>query len=394
MKRCGDNRWWIDDAILHVRREREPWAVVKGVVSLAVSAGISLFLVKERSWNPGWLYGAVFTFGYGLYSALGVWEVSLDRVRGKVSWAWGVGVLQFRWTRRVEDFDRVRLFLREDSEERDVRLAGSGKEQRVASGDDPDEVLALAEAVVRHIRLGLQVGTGRVRPPGELDSPERARALAQLSARLQGAEGGAALEALRPAPVEVPAPPPGCRVQVREEDGQWRLSLPEPGWVEGFRFQSWVGVGALVLTVGVSGYLLSLHLDTLTLLMVMPFPLVLGLLGASFAWKAAMGAITTCHFSVSRPGLEVERSTSGLAHPQRIAAHLIRDIDVRDHADGAPMTGVLKPSTCPMLIIERYDGKLLALGAGLPREELEWAAAVLRQRLAGEARAGQTAHGA
>ncbi|WP_257461609.1 hypothetical protein [Archangium lipolyticum] len=387
MRRCGANRWWIDDATLHVRRERGVKRVLKGVAALALSAAGSFFLVKGGSWDPQALLLVALAFAYGLKSTLGVWEVSLDRVRGKVSWVWGLGVPMFRWSRRVADFDRVRLFTQEQSPVRDVRLVGPGRDQLLASGTDPDEVFALAEAVVRHVRLGLQVGTGRVRPPGELDSPERARALAQLSARLQGAGAGSLLDASRSEPIEVPAPPPGCRVRVHEGDGQWRLILPEPGWVNGFRVQFGMGVVTLVLTVGVCGYLLSLSMEALLYLTVMPFVLVLGLFGARFVWKAAMGAITTCHLSVSRPGLAVERSTSGLTRPIRIPAHLIRDIDVRDHSDGAPMTGVFEPSTCPMLIIDRSDGKLLALGAGLPREELEWAAALVRQRLAAEAEA-------
>ncbi|QRN97741.1 hypothetical protein JRI60_01240 [Archangium violaceum] len=387
IRRCGANRWWIDDARLHVRRERGVKRVLKGVAALALSAGLSLFLVKAGSWDPQGLLAVALSLAYGLQRALGVWEVSLDRVRGKVSWVWGLGVPMLRWSRRVADFDRVRLFTQEQSPARDVRLIGPGRDQLVARGADPDEVFALAEAVVRHVRLGLQVGTGRVRPPGELDSPERARALAQLSARLQGVGEGSALEASRSEPIEVPEPPPGCRVRVHEEDGQWRLILPEPGWVNGFRFQFGMGVVTLMLTLGAGGYLLSLTLETVSLLMVMPFVLVLGLFGARFMWKAMMGAITTCHLSVSRPGLAVERSTSGLTQPLRIPAQLIRDVDVRDHSEGAPLMNLFDPSTCPMLIIDRYDGKQLTLGAGLPREELEWAAALVRQRLAREAEA-------
>jgi hypothetical protein len=387
IRRCGANRWWIDDATLHVRRERGVWRVLKGVASLALSAGLPFFLVKRGSWDPPGLIIVALTLAYGLQSVLGVWEVSLNRVRGKVSWAWGLGVPMFRWSRRVAEFDRVRLFILEQSSGHNVRLVGPDRDQLVATSTDSDEVLALAEAVARHVRLGLQVGNGRVRPPGELDSPERARALAQLSARLQGAEAGSALEASRSGSVEVSTPPPGCSVRVHEDDGQWRLILPEPGWVMRLRFQFAAGVGMLVLTVGAGGYLLSQGMETVFLLTVMPFVLVIGLFGAHSMWKAAMGAITTCHLCVSRPGLSVERSTSGLTHPLRIPAHLIRDVDVRDHSDGAPLFEFFDPSTFPMLIIERKDGELLALGAGLPREELEWAAALVRQRLAREAEA-------
>jgi hypothetical protein len=35
-----------------------------------------------------------------------------------------------------------------------------------------------------------------------------------------------------------------------------------------------------------------------------------------------------------------------------------------------------------MLVIEREDGSSVVLGAGLPREELEWVAARLRQEMA------------
>ncbi|WNG47659.1 hypothetical protein F0U60_28685 [Archangium minus] len=45
--------------------------------------------------------------------------------------------------------------------------------------------------------------------------------------------------------------------------------------------------------------------------------------------------------------------------------------------------GLLRVSgaTVPMLVIERRDGKTVAVGEGLPREELEWAAARIRQEL-------------
>jgi hypothetical protein len=76
------------------------------------------------------------------------------------------------------------------------------------------------------------------------------------------------------------------------------------------------------------------------------------------------------------------RFGSGEARPTRIPMQQIRDVDVRLHSDGAPKVGVSREPTTPMLIIDQTQGGLVALGAGLPREELEWTAGRLRQVLA------------
>jgi len=91
------------------------------------------------------------------------------------------------------------------------------------------------------------------------------------------------------------------------------------------------------------------------------------------------GVHTSWSITVSRWGLDLRSDGPRQDPPARLAAGLIRDIDVREQEGG---TLRVSDSTCPMLVIERHDRTTIALGEGLPREELEWAAARLRQELA------------
>jgi hypothetical protein len=99
------------------------------------------------------------------------------------------------------------------------------------------------------------------------------------------------------------------------------------------------------------------------------FFLVIGGLALLDAWSKAHA---TWRFSVSAQGLEAERTGSGKSQLVRLDARELRDIDVRDAGSGKS----------PILVIERIEGERLAVGEGLPREELQWVASRLRQALA------------
>ncbi|PTL79744.1 hypothetical protein [Vitiosangium sp. GDMCC 1.1324] len=394
MKHCGSNRWWFDDAKLVIRRERGPADVFKGLVSLAVSAGL-VFLLTKMGLDLQIVFYALAAFGYGLYATLGVWEVSLHRVTGRASWRWGLGWPFFSREKAVSDTDRVRLVSANTESSSSVsartcqvELAGVTASELLAGSDSYDEALELAEAVALHLRRGLQVDDGRIRPVEELESPDRTRARAELEARLlRGFEAPPAPAGI-PGPRSLPAapvspPPPGCRVLVHVEREQRVVELPAPGWVGAYRLQAFVCAVLLLLPVGFGAYLYPLGLSGGLIAMMTPLLLILLGLGGFFWRRTLQGVGTTWRITVSRRGLELVRTRRGEHKTTRLAAGSIRDIDVREHAGETLRVGngAGRPS-CPMLIIERWEGPLVALGEGLPREELEWTAARLREELA------------
>ncbi len=107
MRTCGSNRWWREEAKLFIRRERGATELVVGVACLLVSVGLGLYVVRAEDWSPTLVLCALGLFCLGLYNALGVWAVTLDAGRGRVSWAWGLGWPLFHRTRRLTGFDRV-----------------------------------------------------------------------------------------------------------------------------------------------------------------------------------------------------------------------------------------------------------------------------------------------
>jgi hypothetical protein len=250
--------------------------------------------------------------------------------------------------------------------DRSVQLVGEGSERHhLSASNDTDEVMALAEAVALHTRLGLQVGDGRVRPFAEPSSP------------------GVAKEER---PVRIPV---GTRVEVREAGGQLELRLPAPGWEGGFRSRAIAGGLLWVLPCGVIGYVLSLRASVSDILIWLlglgAMALVSFVSGGVFLRRALVGARTTWRLTLSRQGLEVVRSGSGAPQHTRVPARFLQEFDVREFAEGAAGVGLFLAATSPMLVIEREDGPQVMLGAGLPREELEWVAARLRQEMAKQA---------
>ena len=350
MKQCGGNQWWSDGAKLVIRRQRRSVDILKGLCALAGSAGLAWFMRSDLG-----LQGAFYVLVgvcYGLSSALGTWEVTLHRVSGRGSWRWGLGVPLYSWSKEVTDTDRVQLVTSKGTTSNwrtnaySVHLTG----EDLAGSDDYDEALELAEAVAHHMRLGLQVDDGRVlagptEPPTESLSP----------------------------------PPPGCRVQVRAVGEQRVVELPAPGWVGSYRLQAGVCSVLMLVPVGLAGYLHSRHLSWQTIAMLSPLLLLPGVFSGYFLRGIWAGVHTSWSITVSRWGLDMASAGPRQQPPTRLAAQLIRDIDVREQEGG---TLRVSDSTCPMLVIERQDGKTIAFGEGLPREELEWAAARVRQELA------------
>ncbi|MFL5359117.1 hypothetical protein [Archangium sp.] len=393
MKRCGGNRWWVDDATLVIRRERGLWDVLKGLGVLVLSAGLVRLWKGGEPGVDGVGY-VVMGAGYALYSALGAWEVTLHRVTGRVRWRFGLGVPLFKRERAVADTERVQLLGKRGRRTGasplktfGVNLAGVSGAAPLAGSDDYAEAFALAEAVARHLRRGLQVEDGRVRAVEELDPPERARALAQMEARLLGAGEAAALASTRPVEPPLP-PPPGCRIQVREEGEQRVVELPAPGWVGLYRLEAVAGGLVLLASLGSLGLFLSVRHTLMGLpgLFRLLLPGLLGLLllplglGGFVLRRTWARTRTVWRITVSGRGLEVVHAGPGAPLTTRLAAGLIEDVDVRDLVD--VRMRLHGGQAIPLLVIERRDGAALLLGEGLPREELEWAAARVRQELA------------
>jgi hypothetical protein len=402
MKTCGSNRWWLEDARLFIRRERGAKELLLGIACLLVSAGLGFYVVRAEDWDHRLVVVVLGTFVLGLYNALGVWEVTLHGGRGRVSWAWGLGVPLFQRTRPLTAFDRVQVTTPEHRSNEPVRAkdcvvqlaGGNGAPHLLAGSDDRDEALTLAEAVARHARLGVQVGGGRVRSYEELVSsaPGSARARPSTEAPLgtRVGDGRARSDEARDEGTGVDSafvepslpPPPGCRVQVREAEGRLEVLLPAPDWEGGYLSRAVVGVLLVGLALVACGFVASLRTSwelfaAVALIMLVP----LGA-GVAFVRRALEGVRTTWRVTVTRPGLEVVRDGRGAPQTTRVPALVIRDVDVRVHREGAPGVGLFQEATCPMLVIERQDGTHHTLGAGLPLGELKWAAARLRQALA------------
>jgi hypothetical protein len=368
-KECGSNLWWLDDAKLHIRRQRKAVDILKGVFALAASAGLAWLLTRMVDLQAA--FYMLFGVGYGLYSALGAWEVTLHRASRQASWRWGLGIPFFSRQTQVTDTDHVQLVTPKAQGSDDSRINKYSvhlASRTLAGTDNPEEAFALAEAVARHLRLGLQVDDGRVRPFEELASPERARALSSP-----------ALAELKP--VE-PSHPPGCRIQVREQGEQRIVELPAPGWVDAYRLQAGVSAVLMLLPLGAVGYLYSLHASWSVMGMMTPILLIVAGLGGFILHATRTGLHASWCISVSRRGLEVASTRPGnTLPPTRWAAGLIRDIDVREQTGDSMLVGVSGRPSCPMIVIQREDGTLISIGEGLSRAELEWAALRIRQEL-------------
>lgn len=354
MKQCGGNQWWIDGAKLVIRRQRRSVDIYTGLGALAGSAALAwLYLQKPKLDYLGMFYVLVGVC-YGISSALGTWEVTLNRVSGRGLWHWGLGVRLFSWNKVVANTDRVQLVTAKGTTSDwrttaySVHLTGGSKSEDLAGSDNYDEALELAEAVARHMRLGFQIDDGRVQagPAEPLSSP----------------------------------PPPGCRVQVREVGEQRVVELPAPGWVVSYRLQAGVCSVLMLAPVGLAAYLhLRHHVSWQTVAMLSPLLLLPTVFSGFFLRGVWEGVHSSWHITVSPWGMEL-KSVGPRAEPAtRWGTRLIREIDVREQTGGNMR---VSDSTCPMLVIERHDGTTVAFGEGLPREELEWAAARIRQELA------------
>ncbi|PTL77784.1 hypothetical protein DAT35_42015 [Vitiosangium sp. GDMCC 1.1324] len=379
MKRCGDNQWWVDGSQLVIQRERKRSRLVIGGALLFTAAASGAWLVARPGPFLLPLLVLVLSLANGLDQLLGVRRIVLERgAQGRVTWGWGLGIPFFQSERPLAAFTHVRLLTSGSQSQRappgNVSIHGPGATALpLSSTREEDEALALAEAVARHVGLGLQVDGGRVRSFEETTAREGSRFRSWNQERPPRSEP----VALSSEPGAPPEASEDARIQVAEQDGRLVVTLSPPGWL-GYAWR-------LALDIGVMGgglvpcYLVIDSFRSLGL------GVVLSMLGGA-AFILGMGFLslrknlaamrTSCRLTVSRQGLEVAWVGGEAREPVRIAAHLIRDIDVRAHLrDGGQ-------GPRRMLVIEREDGELLALGEDLPREALAGLAGRLRRRLA------------
>ncbi|QRK12330.1 hypothetical protein JQX13_21270 [Archangium violaceum] len=372
--RFGSYGWRLEGTRLTIRRERGAREIGLGVLGLLLATGIGL-VMRWATLDVQGLLLLVLSASYGVKQLLSVWRVTLYGEARRVVSTWGLGVPLVRRTKGLGEFERVEVITpasrpegRESFSRCEVRLAGAGASPlRLADGNDEGEALALAEAVARLAILPLRVDEGRARPLDESQAAAPAQALAASSAE-----------------PEVPRSLPGdSRIVVRQEGNQLVVELPAPGWTGGFLPQAIAGGVLVAVTLGFFTYAFW-HRAALSSVMgaMLMLPLMTGGMGGFFLWTAWTGATAAWRITASRPGLELVRFGSGEARPTRIPLEHIRDVDVRLHSEGGPRVGVSSEPTSPMLIIDRTQGGLVALGVGLPREELEWVADRLRQVLA------------
>ncbi|WNG44153.1 hypothetical protein F0U60_08575 [Archangium minus] len=368
MKRCGDDQWWVDGSRLIIQYESKRSRLIRGGFLLFTAAASGAWLVARPREFLSPLLVLVFSLISGLEQLLGVRRIVLERgEHGRVTWGRGLGIPFYRSERPLAAFTQVRLLTSESQSQRTppgkVVLHGpEGVALPLSSTHDDDEALALAEAVARHAGLGLQVDGGRVRSFEETTAREGSRFRSWKEERPTSSK---------------PKAPTSVRIQVAEQDGRLVATLSAPGWL-GYRWQLGTEMGVLGLGL-VPCYLVNNSFRSLAPGVVLS---LLGgaavILGMGFmSLRETLNAMrTTCRLTVSRQGLEVTWAGGRTREPIRIAAHLIRDIDVRAHLQQG------ERRARPMLVIEREGGELLALGAKLPREALTELAGRLRQRLA------------
>jgi hypothetical protein len=374
----------VDGSRLILRTERRPRRYVTGGLCLLAAA-----VVGAWTWVVPWralgsLPVMAVWLGMGLWRVLGVRQVVLHReVNARVVWSWGLGVPFFQRGAPLAVFERVQLLTASSRSQRDtdcvVRLWGPGIGLRLASTQEENEASDLADAVLRHAALGLQVDEGRVRSFEEASSRTSARFRSWSDERPGGSGSAAALPETTRAPSE---PPAGSRMRVHEAGGRLELTVPAPRWPH---FVSSLVNGGVMAAVGVLGWgVLATFWRALGAGGRIPLAVIaLACSGVGFVVlrRTREAMRTTWCVTVTRQGLEVTWLGSGEFRSTRIAAHLLRDIDVREHPADLERSSRAR-STLPMLLLEREDGSQVALGAGLPRWELEWVAARLRHAMA------------
>ncbi len=353
MKSCGQDEWWVDDAKLIIRSRpsdtKELWKFT--LIVPVVLFGIWL--------NEGWTRTGV---SWSIIVALSplllplltlmdtARELSLNRVSGELSERSGRRhPLPSGSEKRspLSGYERVQLDkVKAEDDYYTVTLQGAGHPARqVGQSGQYDEALALVEALARHLRLGLQVEGGRVLATAHVREP------------------------LRTKPSGLPFMPslPGSPFKAHTEGDRRVVVMPAPGWAGPIRGQRWLG---LLLTLGGGVWsLLALRSEAGVGGWGGALFLIIGGFTLRDAWRKAHA---TWRFSVSAQGLEAVSTGGGKGQTVRLDARELRDIDVRD-ADSRKS---------PILVIERIEGERLAMGEGLPREELQWVASRLRQALA------------
>lgn len=361
MNQCGEYQWWKGESRLTLQRERGPGRFLNGGIGLLVTGVLAFFLLKAGDLEAllGGTLALVLMLGFCIDQFLGIRQIILHRDTRRVSWAWGLGVPLFRRMRLLEAFDRVQLSTSASRSERNttssVLLHGPGESLTLASTDDDDEALELARAVAHHTGLGLQVDGGRVRPLEETPSP----------------------------PVTDHSPP-SCRILAREAGGRLVLEGPAPGWrpYVAQALSSFVLLAAGLVGIWMSFYVWRVR-GELGQSLVLAL-LVLALPGMGFVLLRRLLKVvhTSWRLAVSRQGVEVTLTGWETPRTTRIAAHLLRDIDVREISRDATDGGLSEKRARPLLVIDREGADPCLLGEGLSRAELEWAAGRVHKTLA------------
>lgn len=351
--KCGANRWSVKGARLTLRRELGQKEVLSAAALLLLAGGLWLLMEWWMGPQVEFLVVAPVAVLLALYLLLARWQVTLNRDLGRISWAFGLGVPLIRRFRLLQAFDHVHLSAEDDSggaflSRFAVRIGGPSDSFLLAGTHERQDALALAQAVARLTGLALRV------------DGERSNQEAQVK-----------LE-----------PPRGSRLQVSQAGGQLSLELPAPGWRLTHVLQALVCLFPLGLAVAIATHLLGnakgLGSSRYPLLLIPGMLALGGLFGLSWVRKMTRRG---CRITVSREGLrmlQLERESS--EDQTRIPLERLADIHVRRQRPGEAQIGTTDVYA-HALFIESWSGPVM-FGAGLSREELEWAARVLRQAVA------------
>lgn len=372
--KCGSNHWKVDGTRLTLTRERGTKEVLEGAAFLLLGAGLVAFWLhtKRAQQDPRYLVYMGVCVLAGFHRLLLRWHIVVDQESRTVKRTLGLGVPFFGSTHALQEFRHVEMRgLEGNPRQRVFRsrctvLLGTHDTPFILAGsEDREEALALAEAVSRHTGLGLSVDGGRARSADE---------------RLSAAPLGDSL----------PVPPVGNRIQVARHPEGLQLTLPAPGWCLAYKLQAAL---AILIAVGGSAFILVSWARVLGVsfpgfLLPVAMALLLVAFGGYLLWRVAGEATHFWRITASSKGLDLSREGRWVeTRHTRIPTYRLKDIELREQAVGmsrrpAPDLSLrLWGPSGAEVAIEHAEG-VLSLGAGLPREELEWTEKLLRRAVA------------